>query len=242
MIETPLEPIAIFAGGLLGAGHCVGMCGGFVAVLGAAGRSWKLNLTRQLLYGLGRVFTYSFGGMAAAAAGDRLSQSLPDAVNLQAWLCLLAGALLIWQGLHALGWLRPFVKSSDPCLGAGMLGDLLRANRLQSVFLGGMINGFLPCGLVYAYLALAGSTRQPLQGGLVMLLFGLGTIPVLALLGLGVGRISLMSRRRVLTIAAVLVLVTGLFSLWRGWQFLQAPTDSSPACPLCAEESPALQP
>lgn len=233
MMLDAAEALAIFLGGLLGSAHCVGMCGGFALSLGIVGKSWKLNLGRQALYGLGRVFTYTAGGVMAGYTGAQLAAWLPSVTWLQAVLCVGAGLLLIAEGLAATGCL-PRAKSEASCLAPGMFGALLRASRLQSVFLGGMINGLLPCGLVYAYLALAGSSRKPLVGGAVMLLFGLGTLPALALLGMGAGRLSQALRTRLLTLAAFCVIATGILSCWRGYSFLAAePGQAEEACPLC---------
>lgn len=233
MSAAGLEPLAIFAGGLLGSGHCVGMCGGFVVNLGLMHRSWKLNLGRQLLYGTGRVFTYVGLGVAGGYLGAQLEDRLPSLVHVQAWLCVAAGLLLVVQGLHSLGLFQLRTQRSERCVAPGMFGDLLRASTLHSVFFGGVVNGFLPCGLVYAFLALAGSTRQPLAGGLVMLLFGIGTIPVLALVGVGAGTVGVGLRRKLLAAAAVCVIATGGLSLWRGWQFLQDRPHPEATCPLC---------
>jgi sulfite exporter TauE/SafE len=85
--------------------------------------------------------------------------------------------LLIIQGLISAGVLRgiSWWSGSGPCLGPSFFSALLGAARLQSVFLGGVVNGLLPCGLVYAFLALAASSGNMVQGWATMALFGLGT-------------------------------------------------------------------
>src|SRR6516162_3919848 len=99
MIELPL----IFLGGLLGSAHCVGMCGGFALTIGVGAPSFFSNLARQLAYTLGRVLTYSFFGVVAGYAGLWLSRKAGTLVNVQAGLSILAGSLLVFQGLLALG-------------------------------------------------------------------------------------------------------------------------------------------
>jgi sulfite exporter TauE/SafE len=225
------EPLLIFLGGLLGSSHCVGMCGGFALALGATGH----GVGRHLAYGLGRVFTYTAGGAAAGYGGTRLAATLPEVVHAQAWLCLAAGALLVIQGWHAAGFGLPWrATNRPPCLAVGLLGDLLRATRSRSPFLGGMVNGLLPCGLVYAYLALAAAGGGLLGGAATMLLFGLGTIPLLVLVGLGGAALSGALRRRVLTVAAWCVVVTGALTVGRGVAFLAAGPAPETACPCCA--------
>ena len=89
MIGLPL----VFLGGLLGSAHCVGMCGGFALLIGSGARSARANLARQIVYSLGRIFTYSACGAAVGYAGLRLSDDLPSVVNAQALLAIVAGAV-----------------------------------------------------------------------------------------------------------------------------------------------------
>lgn len=231
-----IEGLMVVAGGLLGSAHCVGMCGAFALALGSHGRGRLAGLARQAAYGSGRVFTYTIGGATAGYAGWRLTGETRHVVNAQALLCLAAGALLVIQGLAAAGVLRhlPGFSGEGACLGPSLFGALLAATRLRSVFLGGVVNGLLPCGLVYAYLALAASTGTLVKGAATMALFGLGTVPVLALVGCGGQVLSLATRRYVYRVAAWCVVLTGLVSLARGFGFLRlfgAPED--PACPMC---------
>ena len=226
----------VFLGGLLGSSHCIGMCGGFALALGSNRFGLAANLARQVVYSLGRVFTYATFGLAAGYGGWRLATDHRGVVNVQAVLCILAGVLLILQGLHATGLLSRFslFAGKGPCLLPGLFGSLLRQTRLASVFLGGVVNGLLPCGLVYAFVALAASSGTLWRGGLTMLLFGLGTLPVMALVGCGGQVLGVAARRHVLTIAAWCVVLTGVLSIVRGLGFLPFfTTAAEPSCPLC---------
>lgn len=213
-----IELLMVFVGGLLGSSHCVGMCGGFVMALGSTSRGSLHNLARQVMYGTGRVFTYTVGGIAAGYGGWRISQEFRPVGNLQAILSISAGVLLIVQGLLAAGFFQRLTvwKGHHGCLGAGMFGALLRETRLRHVFLAGMVNGLLPCGLVYAYLALAASSGGLWKGGLIMACFGLGTLPVLTLVGWSGYTLSTVARWRVLRLAAWCVVLAGVMSLTRG--------------------------
>jgi sulfite exporter TauE/SafE len=231
-----IEWLLVFAGGLLGSSHCVGMCGGFVLALGGTGRRLGANVLRQTAYGLGRVFTYSAAGVVAGYAGWRLTAETQTLVNAQALLSIVAGLLLLTQGLSATGVLGAVRgPAGGACLGPGLFGSLLRATRLRSVFLGGVVNGLLPCGLVYAYLALAASSGDLWRGGATMALFGLGTLPLMVLLGsCGGSLLSLASRRFLLRGAAWCVVATGLLTVLRGLGYLPGligtPVDG---CPMC---------
>lgn len=224
----------VVAGGLLGSSHCVGMCGGFALSLGNQSLRLATNLARQVIYGLGRVFTYSTAGAVAGYGGWRLTGLLPSAVPVQALLAVVAGVLLVYQGLAAAGVLPGVrVAAGGPCLASGMFAALFRATRLRSVFLGGVINGLLPCGLVYAYLALAASAGGLFRGWATMALFGLGTLPVLALVGCGSSFLRLAFRRRLLTAAGWCVVLTGMISVARGLAFLHGPRPGGSDCPFC---------
>lgn len=236
-----MELLMVFVGGLLGSSHCVGMCGGFAISIGAASPNWRVNVARQLIYSLGRIFTYSSAGAMAGYGGWRLTRSLPPLVHVQSWLALVAGVLLIIQGLIASGlWRRVLSRRiRHPCLSASLFAPFLTAPRLANVLLAGVLNGFLPCGLVYAYLALAASTENMLSGLLHMLLFGLGTLPIMVLTGCGGSLLSLARRRSVLHLAAWCVVITGGLSISRGIAFLQPPAHGAAAsCPACAAARP----
>jgi sulfite exporter TauE/SafE len=236
-----MELLMVFVGGLLGSSHCVGMCGGFAISLGAATPDWRVNLVRQVSYSLGRIFTYASAGAMAGYGGWRLTRSLPPLVHVQSWLAVLAGVLLVIQGLVASGlWRKLLSPKRRPCLTAGLfarfLSDRFRAPwGLANVFLAGSLNGLLPCGLVYAYLALATSTGNMLGGFVHMALFGLGTLPIMVLTGCGGSLLSLAGRRRLLHVAACCVIATGGISIWRGAMFLSADAQIAAAkCPACA--------
>ena len=235
MIEIPL----VFVSGVLGSSHCIGMCGPFALTLGNTATTWRDNLSRQLLYSVGRVFTYSTLGACAGFAGMRLAEYVPTFVNLPAALAIIAGVFLIYQGAQAAGLLRrrAVSASSAPCLGPTLLGTFLRGNSRGTILLAGVFTGFLPCGLVYAFLALAAGTGDILQGTAVMLAFGLGTIPIMVATGFSASLISLSMRKRLFAVAAWCVILAGSVSIVRGVSFIDLTGETSPAdCPFCLTE------
>jgi sulfite exporter TauE/SafE len=234
-----IDGLMIFLGGLLGSGHCVGMCGGFALLLGGNRLGLAANLGRQLVYSLGRVGTYTVGGAVAGYGGWRLGTLLAPAVNAQALLSVAAGLLLVVQGLSAAGVLRWRLLTHGPaCIGPASFAALLRARPLWQVFAAGVLNGLLPCGLVYAYLALACSSGDLLGGAATMALFGLGTVPALLLVGSGGAMLGVVLRQRLLRVAAWCVVLTGLLAVARGISFAQASQPADPAaCPLCGPDA-----
>ncbi len=137
-------------------------------------------------------------------------------MHIQAALSILAGVLLVFQGLHSAGWLRigRLTSVGKPgCLAHTFFGSFLTAPGLHNVLVAGVMTGFLPCGLVYAYLALAASTQNLAGGMTVMAVFGLGTIPLMALTGIGAGVVGQTVRRHLWRLAACCVIVTGLLAV-----------------------------
>lgn len=225
-----------FCGGLLGSAHCVGMCGAFALAVGASGRGWYDNAARQSVYTLGRTFTYGCAGLTAAFLGGQLPRQLPQWIPAQAILSLFAGTVLIVQGLAILGhpwWRWRSRQTAQPCQAASAFRQILMAPNLTAVFLAGVATGFLPCALIYAYLALAAQSGSLLWGMLIMVAMALGTAPLMMLTGLGISSLQLKTRQQILRAAAVLVLLTGIAAVLRGGAYWSRGDSVPPSCPLC---------
>jgi len=213
--------LLIFLASLTGAAHCVAMCGGFSLGLvrsGRPARSWQA----MGLYHAGKIFTYMFLGGLAGTLGVA-AQGMAGFVNAQRGLSLAAGVLLICSGLQTLK-LVPALNLL-PRLSAVLwlgptLGPLLGAFRDPRLSPGplylGLFNGFLPCGLVYAFTLKALTTGSLLGGMLTMAAFGLGTVPALLALGLSGVWLGPRLQRRMMLVSGALVLVLGSITLLRG--------------------------
>lgn len=234
----------VFLGGLLASSHCIGMCGGFVIGIGLGAQTWRGNLVRQLVYSFGRVCTYILLGAIAGFAGSWAEFRWHHFFDVQAILSLVAGSLLIFQGLWHLGmipstWLASFRKgplSAPMCQAARHFGSLLKAPGLSPVFVAGVLTGFLPCALVYANLGLAASTSGLASGAATMAAFGLGTFPMLLTTGMGAGLASPHFRGQVMKLAAVCVIFTGLITLTRAYTGFSAEmigAEIRAACAAC---------
>jgi sulfite exporter TauE/SafE len=228
----------VFFGGLLGSGHCVGMCGPLAVSLGAVTVRPRANIARQLAFSVGRALTYAFLGAVLGYFGGWLVSSSSPLIIAQASVAIAAGAALVVVGVAMAG-VVPRARwkglSTVPCSAATGLKTMLLAPGLRGAVLAGMFTGFIPCGLVYAFLLKAVSSGSPLQGALTMAVFGVGTAPLLVLTGVGAGSLSVTRRQRLLKLAAWCVVVTGLVSIARGsWQ-LTRHTASTPSCPLCVD-------
>ncbi len=162
-------------------------------------------------------------------------------VNFQAVLAIVAGVLLIAQGLISAGVLSlPKRKHLPSCLTPGLLGNFLRQPRLSGAFLAGVFTGFLPCGLLYAYVALAASAGSMFGGLTRMSVFGAGTVPLLVTVGAGGSLLGLTARQRALRIAACFVIATGVVSILRGTGYIGwTAGDLASGCPMCHPSSDA---
>lgn len=190
MNELPL----VFLAGLAGSMHCVGMCGGFACALGGDARGPAATLLRHALYNTGRLCSYCFLGTLAAVAGALLvahDGTLVAAGTAQRLLAVLSGGLMVFVGLRFLGVFRFAGGAAGGAAGdeGGLvraLAGVLRTPGLAAPLAFGVLNGLLPCPLVYAFAAQAAASGGPLQGLQIMAAFGLGTFPaMLAMGGLG---------------------------------------------------------
>ena len=233
MTELPL----VFLGGLLGSSHCIGMCGPLALALGVQQSKLHVNLGRQLLFSVGRITTYGFLGAVAGASGWWLAERPQTLVNVQSLLSIVAGLTLVWLGLSTAGVLPRLTGrwlNSAPCAAASWFKTLLTTPGAASALVAGAFTGFIPCGLVYAFVVYAASSGNVLRGWATMVAFGLGTVPLMVLAGCGGTLLSLGARARVLQIAAWCVVVTGLISVARGAGYLELVANATPAgCPFC---------
>jgi uncharacterized protein len=211
----------IFLAGMAGSFHCVGMCGGFACALGRVpGASRAATALRHLLYNSGRVVSYaSLGALAGGLGASLLSAGGGTALAAQRMLAITAGILMLLMALQLLGLLQRLHVPAVAVISrsaAGSLRSVLHAPGASAPLAFGVFNGFLPCPLVYAFVAQAAATGDPLTGALLMLVFGLGTFPAMLLTG-GMGTWLRQSwRRRGVRLAGTFILLLGAVTLARG--------------------------
>jgi len=171
----------VFAGliiGLFGSLHCIGMCGPIVAALGV--RKNSHYYTSKLLYNLGRITTYALIGAVFGFFGAGL-----EVFGLQQAISVLTGVILlvtlffdkIKKNFQIKSVNSLFYKLYTPL--KIKLGNRLKSDSLFSSYMTGILNGLLPCGLVYSALAGAMAMGSVTDGILFMILFGAGTVPAL---------------------------------------------------------------
>lgn len=204
--------------GLLGSLHCVGMCGGFVLGLDRTDRVPWRRLLVQALFHLGKTSTYvALGGLVGIGGAALLHSSW--FASAQAVLSVLAGTLMILAGLQIMGLLKewPIGSLFGPQSFYGRTFNA--AMNLRSPiapYVTGALTGFLPCPLVYAFLAAALHTGSVLQSMGVMAILGLTSLPALVLVVLTGAKMRPETRVRMVRIAGAVVLVLGIITVLRG--------------------------
>ncbi|WP_400191589.1 sulfite exporter TauE/SafE family protein [Hymenobacter sp. B81] len=202
--------------GFLGSFHCVGMCGAIALALPGAGQPRGRYLLGRLLYNLGRVSTYAGLGALAGLLGQSLrlagwQQGLSIASGLLILLLVAVPGRYSGRVAARLGLDRGLARVKQA------LAYFFQQPTYRALYLTGVLNGLLPCGLVY--LALAGAISAPgaAGGAAYMALFGLGTLPLMLALSLTGQLVPLLWRGRlrravpvVASVMAVLFIVRGL--------------------------------
>jgi uncharacterized protein len=173
--------------GMIGSTHCVGMCGGIISTLSTnfSGKTSNQSFWIQLFYNIGRITTYSFLGLLIGFFSSKLMGMLP---NPHAFSMKVSGIFFILLGLYISQLLNSFkyLESTGQKLWIKIepFGrKYLPAQTPFDAWKLGLVWGWLPCGLVYSALALAMTQVNPLHSALTMLVFGLGTLPTLLLIG-----------------------------------------------------------
>jgi len=220
-MNTALSFTSALVIGLIGAVHCFGMCGGIVGALSLTPQNAETKPSNRfgilLLYNIGRISSYTLAGVMVGLFGMGLEKNI---VHIAPILRIFAGMMMLAMGLYISGWwsgLRTFEN----------LGNRLLWQRLQPLSRGltplrhgwqalllGMLWGWLPCGLVYSTLSLALVWADWRQSALIMLGFGLGTLPAMLISGSMAqqfkSKLQQLSSRR---IAAIVVIGFGLWTM-----------------------------
>lgn len=203
--------LALFLVGLLGGGHCVGMCGGIVGALSLGGARFSLHLA----YNAGRIASYAAAGALAGAFGSA-SQLLAGQLPARLALYLFANFMLVLLGLYLMGATRSlrWIERAGHRIWQRLrplTRHFLPARTPAQAFPLGLLWGWLPCGMVYGALATALSSGSAGRGAGLMLAFGLGTLPTLLLAGALAVRLNEFLARPVIRFSAgLLVLAMGI--------------------------------
>jgi len=224
-----IDIISIISIAFLGSfGHCIGMCGGIVVAYSSTKIDQKTSYLQQtsahLAYNFGRVTTYAILGGAFGYVG----QVVAFTPTTKGILFVITGILMILAGLSLIGNLK-FLNSAEWSVSKyawyqNSFRALMSNKSYLSFYLLGLLNGIIPCGLVYSFAIFAASTADPLAGALVMATFGLATIPALFFLGFLTKILQKGSLRgTMMKLAALLVILYGGITLYKGYNFIAHP-------------------
>jgi len=223
-------------------GHCIGMCGGIVIAYSSS----KIDPSKpkvsqsiaHLMYNLGRVTTYTVMGAVFGAIGGVVSFN-----NIAiASLTILAGIFMILAGLSISGKVK-FLTSIEHSFSQtkwyqNSFRAILQSKSLYSFYTLGLLNGLLPCGLVYFFAVTAASTASAIWGAIVMFIFGISTIPSLFALGMLTALFKKQNfRKTMINIASIVVIGFGIYTIYRGYDYIKHPDKSLLNCCESVQES-----
>ncbi|MFV0593087.1 MAG: sulfite exporter TauE/SafE family protein [Draconibacterium sp.] len=201
--------------GLMGSFHCAGMCGPIAVALPLHGNTILQKIFGGALYNIGRTITYGIMGAVFGLLGQGL-----HLLGFQQKVSVLMGAVMIISVLFPALFKNQYNLNKSWFSFVGKLkktiAQLFAIRSFQSLFFIGMLNGLLPCGLVYMAIAGAIGTGGVVEGSLYMILFGLGTIPMLLAISLAGNVMSLAVRKSINKLIPVLVVVVGVLFILRG--------------------------
>jgi len=206
--------ISALALGLFSSFRCVGMCGAIAFSLPVNHLPQSKKITGILLYNIGRITTYTTFGFLFGLIGSRLYIA-----GLQQWFSIIAGIIIILTVLqyvfkkplmHLPGFNKVQLAIQD------IVGRFLRAKNLSELFLLGMANGLLPCGLVYFAVIGAVATGSILNAVAFMALFGLGTVPAMFLFAYFGVSINISLRNKMKKAVPYFLTVMGMLLILRG--------------------------
>lgn len=201
--------------GLMGSFHCAGMCGPIAIALPLHGNTVPQKIFGGALYNIGRTITYGVMGAIFGLLGQGV-----ELIGFQQKISVIMGALMIISVLFPALFKNQYSMDKSWFSFVGKLkksiGKMFSIRSFSSLFLIGLLNGLLPCGLVYIAIAGAIGTGEVVLGSLYMILFGLGTIPMMLSISLAGNVLSLAIRNKINKLIPVLVVVVGVFFILRG--------------------------
>ncbi len=216
--------VSVFLMGFFGGVHCLGMCGGVVAML-TAGLEPEVRVNPRkialfrLNYNLGRILSYVLMGAIFGLFGSLLTQSLQMDI-LDKSLRIFSGVLMIMVGLYIGNWSSSIqilekIGAKFWALLQPLTKRFLPIKNLRSAFFTGLLWGGIPCGLVYGALSFAIISGSATQGGMIMLAFGLGTLPSLLLMASLSNQLThFIQKPWVKKFSGLIIIALGVAALW----------------------------
>ncbi len=204
-----------FLVGFIGSAHCAGMCGPIALALPLRSDSWAHRVAGGLIYNTGRIITYMLLGAVFGLLGKGLHMA-----GFQLWASVIVGALMIaFVVIPLLFKQLPSANTLFEGYSLRLMGGfrkLFHNGSYPSLMGIGLLNGILPCGLVYVAVAGALNTGGVASGMIYMALFGAGTIPVMLAVSLAGTMISLKLRVLINKLSPYVIVILGVLIILRG--------------------------
>lgn len=201
--------------GLLGSFHCIGMCGPIAIALPVFSKSEFQIILGRILYNFGRVLTYAFMGAMFGLFGSRLVL-----IGLQQQVSIALGVVMLVYVLMPRKYKTKFASTKIYLIIVGFIKEnfskLYRVQNNRSLFIIGILNGFLPCGFVYVALAGAISTGDFISGSLFMALFGIGTMPIMLGASMAGKYLTVNLRSKITKLIPVFTFILAIIFILRG--------------------------
>jgi uncharacterized protein len=208
---TAVDLWTAFLLGLVGSLHCAGMCGPLALALPQAGNTTPAYVLGRVTYNAGRIVTYCLLGIVFGLVGYTFLMA-----GLQRWVSIALGAALL-LGLFAS---RRLALSGPVTAVVNLLKSrmsvLLRRRSLAGLAVLGLLNGLLPCGLVYVACAGAAATGSTLAGASYMTAFGVGTVPMMLAISLSGKLVPVSLRLKLVKTIPICVFLLGSLLILRG--------------------------
>lgn len=201
--------------GLVTSLHCIGMCGPIAVALPLGNKSWAHRLAGSLTYNLGRTITYAILGAIFGLLGQGIMMA-----GFHQWASIIIGILMILSVVF------PFLFKDKRKIESFLFGytgkligkfrKLFAISSFPSLFLIGLLNGLLPCGPVYVAIAGALNTGGMISGIIYMIIFGLGTIPIMLAIPLLGNLIGTKIRKKFSWVLSAFIVLLGILFILRG--------------------------
>jgi len=194
--------------------HCIGMCGPIAMAIPVNRSSNWAILGGIFQYNIGRILTYSFLGAVVGSIGITV-----ETLGFLQWISILSGIFLVLFAWRK--WFAIKLNTNFPSLGLRTLtskgmSKVISSESSLKLTLMGMLNGLLPCGMVYIALMNALIAGNPVSSAYTMIAFGIGTLPAMIAVGFAANRIGIQTRQKLNKVVPYLLTIVGLLVVLRG--------------------------
>ena len=205
-----------FLMGLIGSVHCIGMCGPLVMALPIAQQTNFQKWQSILLYHAGKISSYTILGILLGLFGSQL-----PLYGVQENLSIVMGSIMLLYVVYVFVIKPKFIPiflqfNLQYTFIVKKMGQLFKSKHRAVFYFIGILNGLLPCGMIYVALTSALATQDILQGGLIMTFFGIGTMPALIMVAIGGQYFGITIRKKIQNLLPIFIFTVGVLLILRG--------------------------